>query len=208
VIVYEEQFGWYKIQLPSTAKAYVRIDYLNIENDQIGQITANRVNVRAGRGTNFSALGQLEKGQYVRLVNKMDDWFQIVPLDGMRGWVSKEFVRFQSQDIPSLDSLGLVAVTAPSAKVEQTKTIETDQLSNLAPVSVRGVIETVTTSPMLSNAAYQLKTDDGKVYYLQMDPAVIGRFVNDHVYIDGGLVSGVASLPFPVIAVKKFQLVL
>ena len=76
VIVYDEQYGWYKIQLPSSAKAYVRIDYLTLENDKIGKISGNRINVRAGRGVNFSALGQLEKGQYVRLANKMDDWFQ------------------------------------------------------------------------------------------------------------------------------------
>jgi uncharacterized protein YgiM (DUF1202 family) len=208
VIVFEEQYGWYKIQLPATAKAYVRIDYLTIENDQIGRVSANRVNVRAGRGTNFSALGQLENGQYVRLVNKMDDWFQIVPLEGMRGWVSKDFVKFLSDKIPSLDSLGLVAVTASS--IEETKSVVTEgvQFSNLAPVSVKGVIEPVPASQMLNNAAYQLTTSDGKTYYLQIDPAVIGKFTRDHVHVDGGLVPGVASLPYPVIAVRKFQLVL
>lgn len=208
VLVYEEQYGWYKIQLPSTAKAYVRTDYLTVENDQIGRVSANRVNVRAGRGTNYSALGQLEKGQYVRLVNKMDDWFQIVPLEGMRGWVSKDFVSFVSNTMPSMDSLGLVAVTASS--VTETAKADTKQLefSGLAPVSVKGLIEPVPSSQMLNNTAYQLTTGDGKTYYLQIDPAVIGRFSRDHVQVEGGLVPGVASLPYPVIAVRKFQLVL
>lgn len=208
VIVYEEQYGWYKIQLPSTAKAYVRFDYLTIENDQIGRMSADRVNVRAGRGTNFSALGQLEKGQYVRLVNKMDDWFQIVPLEGMRGWVSKDFVQYVSDTIPSMDSLGLVAVNASSVHEAPKVNTQHVQFSDLAPVSVKGMIEPVPVSEMLNNAAYQLTTSDGKTYYLQIDPAVIGKFARDHVHVDGGLVPGVASLPYPVIAVRKFQLVL
>ena len=61
---------------------------------------------------------------------------------------------------------------------------------------------------MLNNASYQLKTDDGKIYYLQIPPLVVGNFVNDYVRVDGNLVSGVASLSYPVIAVQKFQITL
>lgn len=208
VIVFEEQYGWYKIQLPATAKAYVRIDYLTIESDQIGRVSANRVNVRSGRGTNFSTLGQLGNGQYVRLISKMDDWFQIVPLEGMHGWVSKDFVNFVTNTIPSLDSLGLVAVSASSIDEAKVGTAENVQFSKMAPVSVKGLIEPVPASQMTNNTAYQLTTSVGKTYYLQIDPSVIGKFSSNHAHVDGGLVPGVASLPNPVIAVRKFQLVL
>lgn len=206
VIVYDEQYGWYKIQLPSTAKAYIRIDYLALENDTIGRITGNRVNVRAGRGVNASALGQLEKGKYVRLVNKMDDWFQIVPVEGMYGWVHADFVRSKSDTIPPIESLGLAPVTAASV-LPTDNAVKQNQVSSTS-LSVSGVIAPVLPVGMLNNASYQLKTDDGKIYYLQIPPLVVGNFVNDYVRVDGNLVSGVASLSYPVIAVQKFQITL
>src|SRR5262245_22482211 len=89
VIVLDESYEWYKIQLPSTAKVYVRIDYITVLKDQLAQVSGNRVNVRAGRGVNFSSLGQLQKGDYIRLVSKMDDWFQIQPVEDLYGWVHK-----------------------------------------------------------------------------------------------------------------------
>jgi uncharacterized protein YraI len=207
VVVYDEQYGWYKIQLPSTAKAYIRIDYLALENDTIGKITGNRVNVRAGRGVNSSALGQLEKGKYVRLVNKMDDWFQIVPVEGMYGWVHTDFVRSKSDTIPSMESLGLAPVTAASVLPTVNPVVSQNQVSSSS-LFVNGVIEPVLPTDTLNNASYQLKTDDGKIYYLQIPPLVIGNFVHDYVRVDGNLVSGVASLPYPVIAVQKFQITL
>lgn len=208
IIVRQEQYGWYKIQLPATAKAYVRMDYLTIENDTVGRVAANRVNVRAGRGINFSSLGQLEKGKYVRLVNKMDDWFQIVPVEGMIGWMSKEFVRYKSDVIPGLDTLGLAPITEPSI-------IETDISSKVvvdddpsSAVTLNGVVEPVAVADMLNNASYQLKTSEGKIYFLQVHPAVIGQFSREFVKIEGHLVSGVVTLPHPVVAVRKFQLIL
>ena len=205
VIVYEEQYGWYKIQLPSTAKAYVRIDYLTLENDTIGKIAGNRVNIRAGRGVNFSALGQLEKGKYVRLTNKMDDWFQIVPVEGMYGWVHKDFLRFKSDTLPSMESLGLAPVTAASI-LETSNAVVNQYPVAASSLSVSGVIEPGLPGDMPNNASYLLKADDGKIYYLQIPSVVIGNFVHDYVRVDGNLVSGVASLPYPVIAVQKFQL--
>lgn len=205
VIVYDEQYGWYKIQLPSTAKAYVRIDYLTLENDTIGKITGNHVNVRAGRGVNASALGQLERGKYVRLINKMDDWFQIVPVEGMYGWVHKDFVRSKSGTVPSMESLGLAPVTAASILPAGHAVDNQNQVSSPS-LTVSGVIEPALTVGNKIN--YQLKTQDGKTYYLQIPPVVIGNFVHAYVRVDGNLVSGVASLPYPVIAVQKFQLTL
>ncbi len=209
VIVYEEQYGWYRIQLPVTSKGFVRIDYLTLENDTIAKVSGNRVNVRAGRGVNFSALGQLEKGTYVRVVNKMDDWLQIVPVAGMFGWVSKDFVRFKSENLPSMESLGLTSIHEPAIIDSNIGSAppQNNSDSSMA-ISVSGVVEPVAPVDMLNNASYQLKTEDGKTFYLQIHPAVIGHFSRDAVKIDGSLVSGVASLPHPVIAVKKFQLVL
>lgn len=208
VIVRQEQYGWYKIQLPATSKAYVRMDYLTVENDTIGRVASNRVNVRAGRGTNFSSVGQLEKGKYVRLVNKMDDWFQIVPVEGMFGWVSKDFVRYQSDVIPNLETLGLAPIAEPSI-------IETDISSKVSvdenpasAVRLSGVIEPVAPANALNSLSYQLKTNDGKIYFLQGHPAVMGQFSRELVKVEGHLVSGMVTLPYPVVAVRKFQLVL
>ena len=214
VIVHDEQYGWYKIQLPSTAKVYIRLDYVAVENDETGRISGNRVNVRAGRGVNFSPLGQLEKDQYIHIVSKIDDWFQIAPVEGMYGWVSKDYVTFKSETLPSLASLGLAPVVAPSsalaavAAATGTSPEEGELKVSSTSVSVSGLIEAISAPVMLSNTSYQLKTDDGKIYYLKIQPELIGSFSNEYVHIEGNPVANVASLSNPVVAVKKFQLIL
>ncbi|MBL8014343.1 MAG: SH3 domain-containing protein [Candidatus Omnitrophica bacterium] len=208
VIVRQEQYGWYKIQLPATSKVYVRMDYLTIENDTIGRVAANRVNVRAGRGANFSSVGQLEKGKYVRLVNKMDDWFQIVPVEGLLGWVSKDFVRYDSEVIPDLDSLGLAPIAEPSiVEADISSKVVIDENPSSA-VSFTGIIEPIAPANTLNSLSYQLKTNEGKIYFLQGHPAVMGQFSRELVKVEGHLVSGMVKLPYPVVAVRKFQLVL
>jgi len=204
IIVLEELYDWYRIQLPVTAKAYIRVDYLNVLENQIAQISGNRVNIRAGRGVNFSTLGQLKKGDYVRLVSKMDDWFQIEPVDGLYGWISKDFLKVKSYTIPSLESLGLTRVTAISSQ----KSEQQDSPVSSASILVNGVIEGISLENASSNVKYQILTDDKTVYYLRLDPSIAANFVGKNVRLEGNPVLGGPFLTHSVILVKKFGLIL
>ena len=204
VIVFEEQYGWYKIQLPATSKAYIRVDYLSVLENQAGQISGNRVNIRAGRGVNFSALGQLKKGDYIRLVSKMDDWFQIEPVEGLYGWISKDFVKVKSSTVPSLENLGFTRVTAASLQ----KTEKQELLGPSFSVVISGAIKKISSSGASSGTNYQITGDDQMVYDLRLDPSTVGDFVGKNVRLEGSPVSGTAPVTHSLIFVKKFGLIL
>lgn len=204
LIVFEEAYNWYKIQLPVTAKAYIRVDYLNVLESQVAQISGNRVNIRAGRGVNFSTLGQLSKGDYVRLVGKMDDWFQIEPVDGLYGWISKDFVKVRSNTVPSLENLGFTRVTTASSQ----KSEKHDSSKSYFSVSVSGVIEKTSSDDVSIDAKYQITGEDKMLYFLQIDPSVVGNFAGKNVRLEGIPVPGTSTATYCTILVKKFGLIL
>jgi hypothetical protein len=211
LVVLDKQYEWYKVQLPPSAKAYVRVDYVKLLNNKVGEITADRLNIRAGKGINYSPVGQLRKGTRVRLVSKFDDWFQIEPVEGLYGWISKDFLKLKSNTVPPLDQLGLspvgVGVESP-VEQNQPAPAEKVQISG-APVVADGVIQTVPADIVVKNVQYQFVTQDNAVYFLKADPALLKNFTHKVVRLEGEPVSDVSSLlPHPVLVIKKFNLVL
>jgi len=208
LIVLDTNYDWYKVQLPASAKAYVRVDYVKVVSDKVGQISADRLNIRAGRGVNFSAIGQLNKGAYVRLVSKFDDWFQIEPVEGLYGWISKDFLKVKSYSVPSLAELGLTPVTPGSPEAVAEAPAVASGTTFTGAVTVNGVIEAVPAGIALKNIQYQFTTDENAVYYLKIDPAVVKNFTHKAVRLEGDLVTNAPeSLPHSVLLVKKFTLV-
>ncbi len=55
-----------------------------------GIVTASKLNVRAGAGTNFAALYSLSKGAQVTAYAEIDGWYKIDPTQSQ--WVSKQFI--------------------------------------------------------------------------------------------------------------------
>jgi len=93
VLVVEVGPEWIKIALPRNSKAYVHSGFI-VRNNQIsGQISADRVNIRAGAGTNFNVVGQLNKNDALEIISKTDDWYYIFPYGNAYGWVHKNFVK-------------------------------------------------------------------------------------------------------------------
>jgi uncharacterized protein YraI len=74
-----------------------------------GAIT-QRLNVRAGPGTNYEALGILEVGAVVSLTGKNETgtWMQIVYNGGPggRGWVTAQYVQTDAAGLPVLNAFG------------------------------------------------------------------------------------------------------
>ncbi|MFH0790352.1 MAG: SH3 domain-containing protein [Candidatus Omnitrophota bacterium] len=55
-------------------------------------VLADRVNIRAGCGTNFEVLGQLDKAVNVEVLGKQNGWFKIKLPEGIFGFVRKDYV--------------------------------------------------------------------------------------------------------------------
>lgn len=51
-------------------------------------VTGNVVNLRSGPGTNFSILGQVQKGDSLQVTGGIDDWYRVyLPCMSLFAWV-------------------------------------------------------------------------------------------------------------------------
>ena len=103
VIVLARQFDWFKIQLPKTAKAYMRSDYLKMHDGLVAEIIGDKVHVRAKPDAESSTLGLLTQGTLVNVIEVTQGWAKLVPGAGMSGWVHQDFISKTSDSAdPSL----------------------------------------------------------------------------------------------------------
>jgi hypothetical protein len=64
----------------------------------MAEITADRVNIRSGPGTNYYICGKLNTGDRVKVVSHKFPWSRIVPPVGSFSWISTQYVRVDSDD--------------------------------------------------------------------------------------------------------------
>ncbi|MBU1044218.1 MAG: SH3 domain-containing protein [Candidatus Omnitrophica bacterium] len=98
VLVQDSTLDWYKIKLPRNSKAYISKDFLRMDGTSLGYSNADRVNVRAGKGTNFNVIGQLSKNDLVEVIEVDNEWAQIFSDNNCFAWVHKEFLNFNGPD--------------------------------------------------------------------------------------------------------------
>ena len=91
VIILDKEGDWYKIQVPEGAFAYVHHDLLDVEMNK-GTVKGDNVNLRAGAGTNYTILGQVNKPDTVEVIDKIDDWYMVKPPQAAVAWVNVDFV--------------------------------------------------------------------------------------------------------------------
>lgn len=82
-----------------------------------GVVLADRLNVRTGPSTSYSAFHTLYKGNIVKVIGQNNGWYQIKLSDGRTGWVSGSYLSLnagaQAQKISSLINLANSLVGTP-----------------------------------------------------------------------------------------------
>ena len=94
-----KSYSWYKVALPEGAKLFVKIEYVKSLSPEIGEVSADRVNVRARPGVDASILGQLQRGEQFFIkgtAGEKSEWYLIRPVAKTVGWVQESFVEFKS----------------------------------------------------------------------------------------------------------------
>ncbi len=197
VVVLGRSYEWYQVQLPAGASAFIRADYLKIHDGSIGELIGDRVNVRARAASESSPLGQLKKGDLVKVLTKTNDWWRIEPPAGAVGWVHKDFLNVKSTEIPVQElRKPLVADIRPVKASEPSGPVP-------VPVSVQGKLMPVGQSS--TDVHYQILVAGKPVYGIQ-DMPHLERFSGVVVRMDGTISSGDQSIP--VLHIKKITLVL
>ena len=126
VEIVESQNGWYKIKY-NGGYGYVSGDYVKVDGQSkpdvkpdsnpqesnvmfIGTITADRLNVRSGYGTNHFVTGTLTNGAKVEVLESQNGWYKI-KYNGTYGYIYGQFVSKSDNGISSSNKIGTVNAT-------------------------------------------------------------------------------------------------
>ena len=93
-----EPGDWLKIAMPAAGQTWVHMSFIDE-----GDVTASKLNVRAGGGERFSIVGRLVKGDTVKEKRVAGDWIEIEHPPGAYAYIATKFVRL-GQEEPSEDN--------------------------------------------------------------------------------------------------------
>jgi len=71
---------WYEVKLPAMPNAWMIGKYIEKQPDGTGIVTGSGVHIRAGNSTDYDILGQLDKGDKVRILDESEGWYKIEPV--------------------------------------------------------------------------------------------------------------------------------
>ena len=101
LVVIGKNYSWYQVRLPEGSKMYVKMGYLKLLSTEVGEITVDRVNIRARPNTTASIVGQLVRGDQFFIKENTGEWLWIRPLAKAQGWVHEDLLEFKSQAVPA-----------------------------------------------------------------------------------------------------------
>ena len=228
VVVVQKEFGWFRIKLPKSAVSYVSADYIQIIRGDVAEVTGSRVNIRAGNGINFSVVGQMKKGDKVRVLSTAEGWSKIEPVDQSYGWVAEKFLTFKSKEIPTprivkappppppkpapIRNIYVLKRMAEQKAMEeaQRKAVEeakkeAERRKNL--VFAKGVVKSLGDRSISQNIRHKIVVDEKTSYFLKGYRQMIDGFLQSTVKIEGKVQKDITA-QHPVLLVTKIHLVL
>ena len=90
----DDGWGWSKVQKGNITGWMVNqyLDKPGLSRYKVGECTGDRVNVRAGRGTNYKVLRQVNKGNLFDIIDIYGGWYR-VNVAGVEGYISAQYVK-------------------------------------------------------------------------------------------------------------------
>jgi len=200
VVVLGRSYEWYKIQPLPTTKAYIRADYLKINNGGVALVLGDNVNIRSSADSNAASLGEVKKGTLVKVLEQEKGWCLLAPVAGTGAWIHQDFLKEISLQVPS--SLLTATVQWPSEAVFKNITTEV-----IEKVSLQGTLEPLG-DPPAADVHYEIVIDSKTVYYLK-DMPQISIFANKVVSVEGVVITDLPQkLIYPLLHINKISLVL
>jgi SH3-like domain-containing protein len=108
---------WAEVTPPAGIEFCVHRDFV-----KDGAVSVPRLHVRAGPGINFSKVGQMVKGDAVKVTGEFGEWLKIAPPPGTSLWVARSMVKLPEPRTAAPTKLPVaatstVAVVAPPRPV-------------------------------------------------------------------------------------------
>ncbi len=221
IVVADKSFSWYKIRLPQRISCFISSKFVERKTADIGMVAGSRVNIRSGKGTEYSILGQAKEGTLLKIIKADKDWFEIQPTPDCFGWVHEQFVKFESNQVPAPEIVRLPTRNVyeqrrqrqsqkKKTEVQKKKQKTAQQKQKKEDVfTAVGYIKDLGRVVADRNIRYKLVIQGKTAYYLLCPRHVIDHFVNYKAQIQGQIKEDPdGEYSYPVIVVKKIRLVL
>ncbi|MFX3622923.1 MAG: SH3 domain-containing protein [Ectobacillus sp.] len=96
--------GWYKIQFNGST-AYVSKEFVNATTTQVQAtggytVDVSSLRVRTGPSTSHGIIGTVHKGQAVKVIGEVQDWYKI-DYNGRTAYVSKDYISHGNPETPA-----------------------------------------------------------------------------------------------------------
>ncbi len=98
VAVIGKKDGWYQIEMPREVILWISKNYIKEVREGgalMGEVTGEKVNVRTGIEREDVVVGQVNKGNKVRIVGTKNGWYKIRPPKGFTAYMSAKFVKLE-----------------------------------------------------------------------------------------------------------------
>jgi hypothetical protein len=110
-----EPTNWARIKLPPNTPVWVFAPFV-----KDGTVNVSRLNVRAGRGENYSVIGRLNRGEEVKAIRTVEEWIEIEPPTNAYAFVDIGLLKFGGEvptiaAVPQNNQPPVPAATAPVA---------------------------------------------------------------------------------------------
>ncbi len=196
VVVVSKSFDWYKVQLPSSAKAYIRADYLKILQNSSAQLIGDKVHIRALPNSNSASLGMITQGTTVKVITQTNGWWQIEPPSQAVGWIRQDFLSVKPGTTTNVPLIQKV--------VELPGKILAGAGASPNVLKVKGKV--VALAVPKGDIRYEFWVDGKATYYIQ-SKVDIDRFKGAVVLIDG-TVEANGSSAYPLLHIVNISLLL
>jgi uncharacterized protein YraI len=124
--VLAETAGWYEVELPRDYTMWVSKEFVAAGTEKEAVVNADNVSARAGAGMEFEALGHLNRGRRIEILEEKAGWLKFKFAAGDKGYVAKQFVRLEGEAGPRpVTPVGKPPVVKPTP-VEPVKPPETE----------------------------------------------------------------------------------
>ena len=213
LIVVGKNYSWYKVRLPESAKLYIKTDYAKPLTRDIGEVTGDRVNIRARAGTDAAIIGQLVRGDRFFIRETAGQWIAIRPVIQAYGWIHEDYIEFKSPRV----ALEVYAVPKDAPARAGIVQAETDRKRMLKSTGLKpmpdGQYEAEGILSRVAGAAkdrYKLTRADksGAVTaYVEGPGSVLSDFLGVHVVVRG-VAKDDSALDAALLAVVRINLAL
>ena len=199
LVVLSKSYGWLKVKAPAQTKGYLFAEHVTMLTPDIGEIKADKVNIRFAANTSAAIIGKLERGNRFYVQAKEKDWLLIKPVDQMSGWVKEEFVEpVKGAKVPDrLNPDPQIAVpTASKPPVPfLLKKLESGR------VEARGILKK-------DQLGYQVVKDNAVVCVVVGPAEALDYFVDDSVQVLGTIDNSTTDTNPPRVKLEKISFLL